>query len=266
MLKRITYSEYKRRVFNTALLECFCKIHGQVLNGACENDEPCDERMTDMANRLCRTFMNTEMALECSTISQTKARLSESSEFMKDCGDVCEDIAEKKCKDASDNKVEVTDGEVVELSQEDKALINQLFDTKGPTPQVDRIRDATVAALVAEDKKAAEIKQAVDIAQSKVASGENPKALEETVKRLNRVGPTSLMNAIMNNVSAIAVKDINESGNFTSVGKVMQENADEIKTRAVAIYALYETLSVFGLKKYTPADVKQLATEIFYEK
>jgi len=123
-----------------------------------------------------------------------------------------------------------------------------------------------VAALVAEEQKATEIKQAIDIAQSKVSAGEDPSTLEETVKRLESVGPTSLMNAIMNNISAQAVKDINENGQFTSVSKALADNADEIKSRAVAVYSLYEMASVFGMKKYSRDDVKNLALSIYYEK
>lgn len=265
-MKRISYSEYRRRVFNTALLECFCQIHGQVLNGDCADDTACDERMSSMAKRLCSTFFEDELKLKSSTITQTKTRLSEAAEFIKDCADVAEEIADKKADLAEDEKIEIADSDTIELSPEEEGVIAQLFDSKAPTPQVDAIRDATVKALLAEDRKAEEIKQAIDIAQSKVAAGSPPETLEETVNRLNKIGPTSLMNAIMNSVSVAAVKDINESGKFTSIGKALSENADEIKSRAVAIYSLYETSSVLGIRKYTSADVKQLAMNIFYDK
>lgn len=265
-VRKITYPEFRRRVFNQALLECFCKIHGQVLNGGCCDDCATDQRMADMAARLCTNFCKEELSLDNSTVDQTKAKLSEAVQFIRDCVETCENIADDKCDAAQKDKVQIEDDQKIELSQEDKAVIDQLFDSKNPTPQIDTIRDATVAALVAEEKKAAEIKQAIDIAQSKVAAGEDPATLEETVKRLNAVGPTSLMNAIMNNISAQAVKDISESGNFVSVGKAMADNADEIKSRAVAVYSLYEMASVFGMKKYTSEDVKRLALSIYYEK
>ena len=265
-MRTITYPEYRRRVFNKALLECFCKIHGQILNGDCAVENTDNERMTEMAKRMCTTFFANELKLNTSTVSQTKDRLSEAAEFVRDCADVAEDIADKKADMAKDEKIEVTDEDDIELSPEEEGVIDQLFNSKAPTPQIDAIRDATVKALIAEDQKAAEIKQAIDIAQSKVASGAPPETLEETVKRLNKIGPTSLMNAIMNNVSVAAVRDINENGQFVSVGKALTENADEIKSRAVAIYTLYETISALGIKKYTSADVKSLALNIFYEK
>lgn len=265
-VRKISYPEYRRRVFNYALTECFCKIHGQVLNGCCADDCATDERMTEMAKRLCANFCNEELKLGTSTVQQTKANLAEAVQFIRDCVDTCEEIADAKAEDAQKEKVEIPDDQKIELSQEDKAVIDQLFDSKNPTPQIDAIRDATVAALVAEEQKASEIKQAIDIAQSKVASGEDPNALEETTKRLNGVGPTSLMNAIMNNISAQAVKDISESGNFVSVGKAMAENADEIKSRATAVYTLYEMVSVFGVKKYSSKDVELLAKSIYFEK
>lgn len=265
-MRKITYPEYKRRVFNEALLECFCKIHGQVLNEDCAEDQMCNEHLINMAKRLCHTFFEDELKLKTSTVSQTKARLSEAAEFIKDCANIAEEIAEKKADLAEEEKIEVTDEDNIELSPEEEGVITQLFNSKAPTPQVDAIRDATVKALLAEDRKAEEIRQSIDIAQSKVAAGAAPETLEETVNRLNKIGPTSLMNAIMNSVSVVAIKDINKNGGFSSVGKVLSENADEIKSRAVAIYALYETSSVLGIHKYTSAEVKKLALDIFYEK
>ena len=91
--------------------------------------------------------------------------------------------------------------------------------------------------------------------------------MEETVNRLNHRGPTSLMNAILNNVSEAAVKDVNANSKApVSVGKVMSENAQEIRNRAVMMYSLFETSSVFGIKKYTDRDVKALAEQIYYGK
>lgn len=269
--KNITYSEFKRRVFNEVILESMCRLHCQILNGACGLKEaecnPDEARYTEMARKMCTAFYKNELNLDTATVGQTKKRLSETNEFLKDVANTAEDIAEDKAEAAREEKMEIPEDQKVELSTEDKAVLDQLFDTKGPTPEVDKIRDATVAALVAEDKKAEEVRKAVDIAQSQVASGDaTPEYMEETVNRLNRIGPTSLMNAIMNQVSVAAVKDVSKNGKFTSVGKVMAENADEIKTRAVAIYALYESANVFGIHKYTPADVKHLALNIYYEK
>lgn len=265
-VRTMSYPEYRRRVFNKALIECFCQIHGQILNGDSAEDAPTDERMNQMAKRLCSNFYKEELHLDTNTISQTKAQLAEAVQFVKDCADTAEDIADDKTEDAQEHGLTISVDQDVELSDEDKAVIEQLFDAKNPKQQVDEIRDATVAALVAEEHKADEIKQSIDIAQSKVSSGEDPNSLEETVRRLEHVGPTSLMNAIMNNISAQAVKDISESGNFVSVDKVMQDNADDIKSRAVAVYALYEMANVFGVHRYTPAEVKAISTSIYYEK
>ena len=119
---------------------------------------------------------------------------------------------------------------------------------------------------MAEDKKAEEIRDAVDVAKSQVASGNDPQALEETVKRLNNQGPTSLMHAILNNVTATAIKSVNEAGGLRSVGDVMSENSDKIRARAAMIYSLFEMASCFGINHYTSADVKKIATNIYYEK
>ena len=264
-MRTISNIEYRRRVFNAALLECFCEIHNRVLNGGFIN-EPTDKHMVDMARRLCCAFYKDELNLDKQTITQTKHRLSEAAEFIKDCVNTAECIAENKADQAKDSNIVFTDEDDIELSDEDKDVIQQLFNTKSPTPQIEAIRDATVKALMAEDQKAHDIKQAIDIAQAKVAAGEPPETLEETVNRINKIGPTSLMNAIINNITVAAVKDINENGNFQNVGKVMQDNADEIKTRAVAIYSLYESTSVLGIHKYAEHEVKKLAMNIFYEK
>lgn len=264
-MRNISYSEYRRRVFNTALLECLCKVHGKALNGsACEGE--CDSNLTAMAANFCKNFYKEELNLDTSTISQTKARLSEAVEFVQDCVDTAENIAEDKADAAKECGAQIPEDQDVELSQEDEQVIDQLFDVKNPELQIDAIRDATVAALVAENEKAQEIKNAMDIAQSQVAAGEDPKQLEETVNRLNGRGPTSLMNAIMNHMTMTAIKDINENGNFTSVGDAMRHNADIIKTRSAIIYSLYESSSILGICKYTPESIRKIAQDIYYAK
>ena len=266
---RMLIPEYKRRVFNEAVLTCMDKIHGMILNGDVTDVDPMDaERFKTMASSMCRTFFDSELKLSESTISQTKARLSESITFIKDCVNVSEAIAEQKACDAAEKDCEMDNDQKIELSDEDEALIDKLFDEKGPEMQVEQIRDATVQALVAEDQKAQEIKDSMNIANSQVAAGSDPAVLKETVERLEKRGPTSLMNAIINNVTTAAIRDVNEhaKGGVGSIAKVMQENADEIKTRAVMIYTLYETSNVMGIRKRTPTEVKRLAEEIYYGK
>lgn len=258
----ISNNEYRRRVFNTALLECLSRAHGEILNGTCGES---DRETCEMADKMCKAFYADMLHLDKNTITATKAQLAESITFVKDCINISEAIAEQKAEDAKD--VEIPDSDKVELSQEDNAVIDQLFDQKNPELQVEKIRDATVAALVAEDQKAQEIKDAVNIAKSQVADGtSNAEAMEETVNRINKRGPTSLMNAIINNVSRSAIKDVNNGGRFSTVGKVLHENADAIKTRAVMAYSLYEMSSVMGIHKYAPGEVQQIAYNIYYEK
>ena len=75
------------------------------------------------------------------------------------------------------------------------------------------------------------------------------------------------MNAIMNAVSADAVRQVNEAAEKpVTVGKVVSENAEEIKDRAIMMYSLYEAASVFGVLKFTPSMVKKEAEKIFYNK
>lgn len=259
MAKNITILEYRRRVFNKALMETFCRIHSSAIGA----DSPEDAAM---GARLCEAFFTDELNLANSTIDMTKRRLRESVSFIKDCVETAENIACDKADCAKEEGMVIPDEQEIELSDEDKQVVDQLFDGKSPDLQIDQIRDATVKALMAEDKKAEEIRDAVDVAKSQVASGNDPQALEETVKRLNNQGPTSLMHAILNNVTATAIKSVNEAGGLRSVGDVMSENSDKIRARAAMIYSLFEMASCFGINHYTSADVKKIATNIYYEK
>lgn len=259
-------SEYKRRVFNECMLECMCRIHGQILNGDCADDSYDPDRLSGMANRLCRTFMTDQLHLDKNQIRQTKAELSEAVTFIQDCIALSESIAEDKAEYAKEHDVEMENDQPVELSNEDKDLITRLFDEKSPELQVEKIRNATVQALVAEDKKAQEIKDSLNIANAQVTDG-SPEALKEAVSRIEHRGPTSLMNAILNQVTTLAVSDISENAKGdVSIGKIMKENAEEIRGRATMIYTLYEMSNVFGLHRYTPNEIKREASRIYYGK
>lgn len=266
-MKKLLNSEYKRRVFNECMLECMCKMHGMILNGDCGDDSYSSERLKTMSKNLTRVFMADQMKLNDCTIMQTKKNLSEAVTFIQDCINISEAIAEDKAKCAKENGLEMDDDQKIELGAEDKDLINKLFDEKSPTLQVDQIRDATVKALLAEDKKAQEIKDSLNIANAKVAAGDSPETLKETIDRLESRGPTSLMNAIINQVTTVAVKDVNESAKSpVMVGKVMKENAEEIRDKATMIYALYEMVNVLGIKKWSARDIKKMSEEIYYGK
>ena len=266
-MNMINYREYRRKVFNACMLECFSRIHESCTQlkfgtGDCHQDA-----LAKMANKMCDAFFTERLQLNTSTIGQTKAKLSEAVTFIQDCINISEAIAEDKMAVAQEEKLEIDKNQEIELSPEDTDLIDKVFEEKGPQVQVDAIRDATVKALIEEDKKAQEIRDSLSIAQSQVANGGDPKVMEETVARLNGRGPTSLMNAILNNVSAAAVKNVNEnSQGVVPVGKVMAENADEIKTRASMMYMLYEMASVMGIIRFSPKDVKLEAESIYYNR
>ncbi|MCM1230048.1 MAG: hypothetical protein NC489_07945 [Ruminococcus flavefaciens] len=265
-MAKLTQYQYRRQVFQAALLESLGRLQLEILNdGRCGTDN-CSEADVNLMKKFSDAFYKEELKLETSTIAQVKTRLSEASEFIRDVADACEDIAEDKADAVKTGEIEPEDGQEIELSDEDKAVLNQIFDVKKPVEEIEAIRDATVAALIAEDKKAQEVRNALDIAQSQVSTGENPQALEETVKRINKIGPTSLMNAVMNHFSTLAIKDINENGTFTSVSDAMSKNRDIIKTRAVMMYTLFEAANVFKIKVFTPAEVKNLTYELYYGK
>lgn len=259
-MRKITYSEYKRRIFNDCLLEGISTLHAAILNDAS------DANISKSADKMCKSFFNDALKLDMSTISTTKKNLAESSTYMKDLLSLCESIAECKAKDAAEENLDLMDSQKIEISPEEKELLDKLQVDKEPELQIDKVRDATVNALIAEDKKAQEIKDSITIAQNRAEEKKDATILKETVDRLNSRGPTSLMNAIMNNVSVAAVKDVSNNGNFVNVSTVMKENADLIKTRSAMIFTLYEMASVFGICKYKPADIKRISEEIYYNK
>ena len=256
-------STYKRSAFNAVLLECLCRIQL-----ACCEIEPSKEPMNAArATKMAEAFYTDMLKLNDRTISEVKKSLDESCTFIKDCLEIAEVISESKTCEADECGIECSGKEKVELSEEDQAIIDKLFDEKAPTVQIQTIRDSTVASLLAEDRKARAIKDALNMANSKVAAGDDPKTVNETIERLNAVGPTSLMNAIMNATAGLAVKDVNEASNsIVGVDKVLSDNADKIRERSVMLYNLYEAANVFGLKKFTEKEVREEAIRIYYGK
>lgn len=267
-MSKMSLVEYRRRVFNKALLEGMCKIHGKILNGDLSIDPGTgSDRMACMAKRMCTKFYEDELDLKNNTIHQTKQTLKESTTFIQDLVEASEEIAEQKMKDAKDAEIEMDQDQEIELGDEDKELLDQLFNQKSPDLQVDQIRDATVKALLAEDRKAQEIKDALSLANSTVpANGStDTTVMKETIDRLNRRGPTSLMNAILNGMSGLAVQSVMETAAGKSVGDIMKENADEIKTRAVMLYTLYEMNNVL-IRPYTKKEIQMISESIYYGK
>ena len=262
----ISNAEFKRRVFNSALCECFAKIHAKCL-GINEDQtlfgyypDANETYLSEMANTMAKTFIRSELNLDKATIATTKKALAESCTFMQDCVALCEAIADDKMKAAVENDVKATDDmKEPELNAEEKELIQNLFDRKDPEVEADAVRDATVKALLAEREKANKIKEATSIAQQ---AGDQNK-LQETVARISSRGPTSLMHAMITAVSEAAVKDVHEKNPTAKIGTILSENADEINTRAAMMYALYEAVNAFSIKKYSKRDIEQISREIY---
>lgn len=253
--------EFRRRVFNTALLECLNRIQ----ETCCEINPSEEPHHAKISKKMCEVFYTDMLGLDKAQISDTKQNLSGATTFIKDCVSVCESIACDKMQAACDADADIPDDQKIELSPEDEALVDKLFEDKAPTLQIDAIRDATVKSLLAENDKAQEIKDSLEIAQSQVADNGSAEALEETVSRIENRGPTSLMNAILNQMSEAAIKDVHaHSEKPKSPGEIMSENAEEIKARGIMLYSLYEASSVFGIKTWTPAMVKAEAHKIYY--
>ena len=262
----ISNAEFKRRVFNSALCECFAKIHAKCL-GINEDQtlfgyypDANETYLSEMANTMAKTFIRSELNLDKATIATTKKALAESCTFVQDCVALCEAIADDKMKAAVENDVKATDDmKEPELNAEEKELIQNLFDRKDPEVEADAVRDATVKALLAEREKANKIKEATSIAQQ---AGDQNK-LQETVARISSRGPTSLMHAMITAVSEAAVKDVHEKNPTAKIGTILSENADEINTRAAMMYALYEAVNAFSIKKYSKRDIEQISRDIY---
>lgn len=254
---------YKRAAFNAVMLECL----GRIQLCCCEIDPNTEPKNAARAAKMAEAFYTDMLKLNERTTKEVVESLKESCTFIQDCISVAEVISESKACDACDADLKTSGKDKVELSEEDQAIIDKLFDEKSPAVQIQTIRDSAVASLLAEDKKAKAIKDALNMANSKVAAGDDPKTVNETIERLNAVGPTSLMNAIMNATAGLAVKDVNENATgIVGVDKVLAENAEKIRERAVMLYCLYEASNVLGIKKWTDKEVREEAIHIYYGK
>ena len=276
MTNRISYREYERRVFNNLLTECFVKMHAMAndLDESCcknmqthvERNVECPKARAEMARKMASEFFKDEMCLKTCTINETKKKLCEATTFVRECAEKCEELAKEKADDAADKKLELTDDDQGdEVSEEDKSELNRMFDTKAPTVTADVVAKASVQAMVDEKKKSEEIKDAIDLAK---AAGDT-KGLEETVARMERRGPTSLMNAINTFVCESAVRDVDANlpeGGRLSIARVLEENAEEIRARSMIMYSLYETMNAFGFKRYTEADIRKASWDIYQGK
>lgn len=260
-MKTITNAEYKRRVFNHVIVEACTKFSLACSDVTKADDPSFVAKCVALSDSFYRNLLN----LDTSTISQTKENLAEAVSFVQDILTVAETVAAGKAELAKEEKLEIPEDQKVELSEEEEDVLNLLYTAKKPELQIDAVRDATVKAMLKEDQKAQEIKDALSIAQSQVASGEDPKAMEETVNRLSSNGPTSLMNGIMNRFSAVAVKEANQDPNKpTSVKQAMQENSDSIRNSSMFMYSLFESASVLGLHKFTTKEVKDYADQFYF--
>ena len=277
MIKKMSYMDYKTKIFNEAFKEACSLPYCGALNGCGSGGSRSDEifggdpNITKRGSAMFKKFFADECGLAENTIGQTKKLVEDAVEYVKQAADLAEDIAEEKTDNARKEGIEFEADQEPELSQEDKAVIQQLFDVKAPTPQIDKIRDATVQALIKEDEKSKEIKDALDIAKSKVNisskdkdKDEAKKAQNETMNRINNLGPHSLMGSIINSVSASVINSMNEAGTLTNIGKALRENSDNIRDRSMAIYAIFETMNQLGTKNYTPHEVEELSESFYY--
>lgn len=263
MAKKLSYAEFKQRVFNEAFLTCLSKFHAKVLTeGTDTTGLECPVHTAQMMDKMCRAFFSDMLDLPHNTVKTTMKKLDTATTFVKDCAKLCETIADMKSAKAQEENLDVEEDQKVEMSPEDEKLIDTVFDEKNPEVEAQTVRDATVNALLAEDKKAQEIKDAIDMAKK----SNDAKTMEETYNRLDR-GPTSLLNAIMNNYAQTAYREVNEnSAGVASMSEVMYNNKEEIRNRSLMHYAMYEMANVLGIHKYTQKEIKDIAEHIYYNK
>ncbi len=254
--QQISNLEYKRKYFMDVLCESFAEIHHRCIESA-----PVDEKY-ETCKAGARHFFKEQMGIENMSIETFKRAVSPTATyFANTIIEAAEEMAEDKAKEVVLNKDLPIDPDP-KMSEEDKAVMDVIFTSKCPEDEITAIKSATANALYAENKKAEEIKEALTI----VSADADNKTLQESINKISNIGPTSLMNAIMANVTENMLKAaINENASLTP-GELVKMHANDIKEDSMVMYALFECINGFGFKTYDSKQVERLAMDIYLDK
>ncbi len=268
MIKKISYTEFKRRMFNKTLIECLNGIH-TIINNESNGGEM--KYSPNEKNFISETFFRDILSLDTNQIRQTKQILGYETgcnSFIHDCIEISEAIAENKTDELANAEVLATDDdEMTEFSDEDNSILKKLFDSKMPVAEINAVRDAASDALFQEKKRAEELKNAIDMSKLMPAGTENEqKKIEEAVTKLTKNTPHSLFHAIITRVSADGVTAQSNSieGMNESVSSFLKNKSDEIIKHSLNVFTLYEMAHCFGLHEYNESEVKKISYDIFF--
>lgn len=268
MSKKISYAEFKRRMFNKTLIECFNGIHTIINN---ESDDGSMNYSPNEKNFISETFFRDMLSLDTNQISQTKNALGYETgcnAFIHDCIEISEAIAENKTEELANASVPATDdNEMTEFSDEDNSLLKKLFDTKMPVAEINAVRDAASDALLQEKKRAEELKDVVDMSKMMPAGTDNEqKKIEEAVNKLTKNVPQSLFHAIITRVSSDGVTAQSNSieGMNESVSSFLKNKSEDIIKHSLNVFTLYEMAHCFGIHEYSESEVKKISNDIFF--
>lgn len=269
MSKKISYNEFKRRMFNKTLIECLNGIH-TIINA--ESDNGAMNYTPNEKNMISETFFSDMLSLDTNQIRETKKLLgydmNECNSFIHDCIEISEAIAENKTDELANAGVTPSDdNEMTEFSDEDNATLKKLFDSKMPVAEINAVRDAASDALLQEKKRAAELKDVIDMSKVVPAGNEaEQKKIEENVNKLTKNSPQSLFHAIINRVSSDGVSAQSNSieGMNESVSSFLKNKSDEIIKHSLNVFTLYEMAHCFGIHEYNESEIKKISYDIFF--
>lgn len=247
---KIDVIDYKRKMFNLALTECFSILYEKVIGDRVHNMNEA-VKLQSLSDHAKEIFIS-EMGLAKSTIGQTKNRINESgAHFTKILVAVAESVAEDKTNAVKENKGAL-DSLPTDLNDVDKEVIEKVFEERLDEENIDQVRDSITKAMLFEKRKAEDINNAINLDKHNSKDG----SLSESVVSLIKRPPNTLLEAIYKKSMSDAIVEAVEKGFDTS--KVITDNKEIIQEGSLAIYAIYETINMYGFKKFTPKETDAL--------
>lgn len=252
MEKRITINEYRRRVYNMALSEGFALLYAKVLGEKVINETE-GAKLIKFADHAKEVFAET-MNLSESTMEQSVRRIDESgSTFARTLSYLAEAIANDR-KDAAKEDEDLIKEVPDTLTEYEQEVVEKVFEERLSEDNLEEVRTAITNAIVDERNKSEEVKLAIELDKEKSEDG----TLSEATVRMTKKLPTSLLEAIYKFNMHQAYQRAGEAGN---VNEAIEKNKEAIVEGSHNIYAIYETMSKFGFKQYSPKEMEKLIFE-----
>jgi hypothetical protein len=237
----MSFNEFERRSFNYILKECFATLYGKVID--VKPEHIMNEEVMGSIN-LSVEHLSDVLMLETATKKAVKDHILKSGvHFARQIVAIAETISEARRKDVEENLDELEDfPNTEELAPEEKEVMASTFNDKLPEDVVAQVRDNVATALKNEEKKSQEIKAAMDLSS-------NTEGMNESVRRLKTRKPDTLLEAMFKYEMDSLIREAVEN-KVTDFDAVVQKNKEVIVERVSKIYAIYETMNVFGFHTY----------------